>query len=246
MKGIILAAGKGSRLAELNLQHKSFAVVHKKHVIDFNLDLLVGDEAHPLVNEIIIVVGYHAEVIIEYIGDDYKGVPVKYVYQHELKGVAHAVLVSKDELDDDFIMCLADEIMMNPRIADMIKYFEESDATCVCGAVIDGEDFSMKPIAYDIDKDNNVLRVTEKPKEYHNTIRGIGECIFKKDALNYLDVLQPNPIRGELEMGDWIQMAVDDHKVVKVFDLADGYINVNYAKDIEAANKLLEKVALTG
>lgn len=34
MKGIILAAGKGTRLAELNLKHKSFAVVNKKHIID--------------------------------------------------------------------------------------------------------------------------------------------------------------------------------------------------------------------
>lgn len=124
MKGIVLAAGKGSRLAELKLQHKSLAVVQKKHIIDYSMDLLVGDDSdHPLVDEIIVVVGYHADTIMNYIGFSYQGVPVKYVFQHELKGIAHAVLMAKDALNDDFIMCLADEIMVNSRLPQMIAEF---------------------------------------------------------------------------------------------------------------------------
>ena len=59
MKGLILAAGEGSRLSELNLKHKSFAVVHKKHVINFSLDLLseIKCNGAKLISEIIIVVG---------------------------------------------------------------------------------------------------------------------------------------------------------------------------------------------
>ena len=36
-------------------------------------------------------------------------------------------------------------------------------------------------------------------------------------------------------------MLVDDGKLVKIFDLADGYVNVNYAKDIDIANQLLNE-----
>lgn len=97
----------------------------------------------------------------------------------------------------------------------------------------------MKPIAYNVDENNHILKVMEKPKAYPNDIRGIGECIFAKKALDYLSRLQPDPVRGELEMGHWIQMLVDDKKDVRVFDLADGYVNVNYAKDIEVANQML-------
>lgn len=241
MKGCVLAAGKGSRLAELNLRHKSFALVQKKHVIDYSMDLLVGeDAAHPLVKEIVVVVGYHADAVMEYLGNSYRGVPVTYVYQHELKGIAHAVLTAKKALDDDFIMCLADEIMVGSRLPQMIETFRRG-CVCTCGVVIDGQDFSMKPIAYDVDEVNRVLRVREKPKEYRNDIRGIGECIFAKEALDYLEYLQPDPVRGELEMGHWIQMLVDDGKLVKIFDLADGYVNVNYAKDIDIANQLLNE-----
>lgn len=241
MKGVVLAAGKGTRLSELNLKHKSFAVVHKKHVINFSLDLLVGDdEQHPLVDEIIIVVGYNKEVIINALGDNYRGVKIKYVYQSELKGIAHAVLTAKPIINDDFIMCLADEILINPDLAGMIKCFKDNNAICVCGCVIDATDKSGKPIAYEIDECQHIIKVTEKPQSYSNAIRGIGECIFKRECLDYLLSLKPNSMRGELEMGDWIQMAANDKGNAMVYALADAYVNINYATDIEAANQLLD------
>ena len=218
MVGIILAAGKGSRLAELNLKHKSFAIVQKKHIINFSLDMLVGsDDENPLVNEIIIVVGHNKEVIIESLGSTYRGVPLTYVHQKELKGVAHAILTAKDVIKEDFIMCLADEILLNPDLDSMIKYFIESDAICVCGGIFDENDHSGKPIAYEIDAFNNIIKVTEKPDCYPNAFRGVGECIFKKECLVYLENLKPNAKRGELEMGDWIQMAASDKGNAKIF-----------------------------
>lgn len=242
MKGVVLAAGKGSRLAELKLQHKSFAVVHKKHVINFSLDMLVGDDENaPLVDEIIIVVGYNKEVIMETLGQSYRGVPLTYVYQRELKGVAHAIFTAKDVIKDDFVMCLADEILLNSDLKGMIDYFYAQKASCTCGVVYDGKDNSGKPIGYTVSNDYNIKEVHEKPSHYENDIRGIGECIFKKDCLDYLYDLKPNAKRGELEMGDWIQMIADDTHKAYICRLADAYVNINYAKDIDEANKLLER-----
>lgn len=241
MKGIILAAGKGSRISELNLKHKSFAEVKKKRIIDYSLDLLSNPaEGGYKVDEIIIVVGHNAQLIIDTIGKSYNDVPVKYVYQKELKGIAHAVLTAKEALDDDFIMCLADEILLNPRLADMVSHFKDSKAICVCGAVWDGSDFSGKPIGYTVENETRIVGVHEKPDTYHNDIRGIGECVFRKDCLNLLEILEPNPKRGELEMGDWIQMAAKKDNAF-VFDLADAYVNVNYAQDLQRANDLLDE-----
>lgn len=241
MKGVILAAGKGSRLAELNLKHKSFAVVNKKHIIDYSLDLLRNEDGKQLVSEIVVVVGHNAESVKGYIGSDWKGVPVQYVYQAERKGIGHALMIAKDTIDDDFIMCLADECMFNPRLEQMVDFFYESGADCVCGAVMDGTDFSMKAIAYDIDDAGCVTQIVEKPPRYNNDIRGIGECVYAKKTLQYLDNLKPNAIRGEYEMGDWMRMMVENQDVVKVFDLADGYCNINYAQDIQRATELLNK-----
>ena len=242
MKGLILAAGQGTRLSELNLKHKSFAEVNKKHIIDYSLDLLSERvEGVPICSEIVVVVGYHAEAIKEYIGSTYRDVPVKYAYQSERKGIAHAVKTARELLDDDFIMCLADEILFNPRLRKMVEAFYQHQADCACGVVIEGEDFSMKPIAYSVDGDGVVHGVTEKPNKYENDIRGIGECIFSRSCLDYLDELKPNPIRGEFEMGDWIRLIIEDGKRVEVFELADGYCNINSVKDIQDAEKLIAK-----
>lgn len=239
MKGLILAAGQGSRLAELNLKHKSFAVVNKKHIIDYSLDLLRNEGGKQLVSEIVVVVGHNAEAVMEYIGNDWKGIPVTFVYQAERKGVAHAIKTAKDAINDDFIMCLADECLFNPRLEQMVEEFYASKAGCVCGVVIDGTDFSMKPIAYSVDEKGYVTKITEKPKAYDNDIRGIGECVYARKTLEYLETLQPNPIRGEFEMGDWMRMMLENGDGVKTFDLADGYCNVNYAQDIQRATEML-------
>lgn len=247
MKGLILAAGEGSRLSELNLKHKSFAVVHKKHVINFSLDLLSEIKCNngaKLISEIIIVVGHNADAVMTSVGYDYNGIPVKYVYQAERKGIAHAILTAKEVLNDDFVLCLADEILLNSRMQSMVQFFFETQAACVCGCVLDAKDMSGKPISYILRHYGSkaiVEQVTEKPKEYFNEYRGVGECVFSKKTLELLEVLQPNPIRGEYEMGDYIQSICNMFPdKVFAYDLADAYVNINYAKDIDAANKLLE------
>lgn len=243
MKGLVLAAGKGSRLAELNLQHKSFAVVHKKHVINFSLDFLTnGTKEDSLVDEIIIVVGHNKEVIINAIGDDYAGVPVKYVEQKELRGIAHAVLTARSVINDDFVMCLADEILINPNLKGMLEHFKNTNAICTCGIIRDESDQSGKPIAYKVDENENILDVEEKPSNgYPNEIRGIGEVVFSRESLEYLSTLQPNPKRGELEMGDWIQSMATSTGRANIYEFADAYVNINYAEDIDLANRLLDK-----
>lgn len=239
MKGVILAAGEGSRLAELHLQHKSFAVVNKKHIIDYSLDLLTNEGGKSLVSEIVVVVGHNAQSVMDYIGSSWKGIPVTYVYQAERKGIAHALIVAQEAISDDFILCLADECLFNPRLEQMVDEFYACKAGCVCGAVIDGTDFSMKPIAYSVDENNYVTKITEKPQAYENDIRGIGECVYARKTLAHLADLKPNPIRGEYEMGDWMRLMLERGDGLKVFDLADGYCNINYARDIKQADALM-------
>ena len=42
-------------------------------------------------------------------------------------------------------------------------------------------------------------------------------------------------------MGDWMTLIIEQGRGIKVFDLADGYCNVNYAKDIERAEELINQ-----
>ncbi len=238
MKGLILAAGEGKRMAEMKLKHKSFAEIRKKHVIDYSLDLLA--EQKDRINEIVIVVGYHADDIIDYVGDDYRCIPVKYAFQNERLGIAHAVKVASELLSDDFILCLADEILFNPHLGQMISFFYQNKVECLCGIIKSDSDMSFKPIAYDFGEGKTIKCVREKPKYYENDVRGVGECIFSFRCLKLLEKLEPNGIRGEYEMGDWIQMVIDTGGEVNTFEIADTYVNINRAKDIDLANEIFE------
>ena len=63
---------------------------------------------------------------------------------------------------------------------------------------------------------------------------------YPKGVSSLAKMVSPSK-RGELEMGDWIQMAVSEKGTARVYPLADAYVNINYARDIEIANQLLEK-----
>jgi len=61
--------------------------VQGKHLIEYNLDCAVDVD----VDEMVIVVGYKAEDIINFLGNHYKGRAIKYVIQSEQRGLVHAV-----------------------------------------------------------------------------------------------------------------------------------------------------------
>lgn len=236
MKAVILAAGKGTRMAEMGLVHKSLAAINNKPVINYSLDLVTGGKRGSLVSEIILVVGHEAESIMNYVGTDYKDVPVRYVMQKEQLGIAHAVKTAGPVVDDDFIMCLSDEILVDSSMEAMVQFFNTHGADCVCGAIDDAVDFRMKAIALDVDSDMNLVGIVEKPQAYFNQYRGIGECIFSRKMLALLETLKPNEKRGEYEMGDWIRTGLEAGYLCKVFELAKGYLNINTVEDFRIAN----------
>ena len=73
MKVLILAGGRGNRLNELSAeQNKCMTTVRGKHLIEYNMDCALGVD----VDEVVIVVGYKAETIINFLGNNYKGKPI--------------------------------------------------------------------------------------------------------------------------------------------------------------------------
>jgi len=100
MKSLILAAGRGERL-ELN-ENKCMLLINGKPLIQNALEYSIN----AMVDEIIIVVGYKAEEIVNYFGTKFEKIPIKYVFQHDRKGIVHAIECAKDFLNDDFLLLL--------------------------------------------------------------------------------------------------------------------------------------------
>ncbi len=107
MKAIILAAGMGKRLIPLTLKMpKPLVPILGQPIIEYTMEAL----ACTGVSEIIIVVGYKGEAIIEYFEKQYQGIPIRYVEntEYDSTGNIYSLKLALDHVDDDIILCEGD------------------------------------------------------------------------------------------------------------------------------------------
>lgn len=234
MKALILAGGRGSRLKETTVcTNKCLIDLKGRPVIEYNLDRAV--EAG--VSEILLLVGYCAEQIINRYGIIYNGVPIRYVIQWEQKGLVHAIETCRNELEnEDFFLLLGDEVITGARITSLIQSYYQNNPFVLCG-IINQHDKTKISRTYTVltSENGQVLRLIEKPHVAVNSIQGTGHCIFKNEILSYIDRTPIHPVRGEKELPDLIQCAVDDGRLVSIFEIGLKYTNINFQDDIEEA-----------
>jgi len=239
MKAVILAGGRGKRLKETtNSSNKCMLEIDNKPVLEYNLDRALEME----IDEIVMVVGYRAEDIINRYGTSRNGVRIRYVIQGEQKGLVHAIECSKDAIEkDDFFLLLGDEVLINSRHKEMMREFIDKGLFTVCGVCVQ-QDRSKIGRTYAVlaNDEDMVFRLIEKPKKPLNSLQGTGNCIFKNEILRYIERTPIHPERGEKELPDLIQCAVDDGQVVKIFHICDAYTNVNSIEDLKEAEQILK------
>jgi UDP-N-acetylglucosamine diphosphorylase / glucose-1-phosphate thymidylyltransferase / UDP-N-acetylgalactosamine diphosphorylase / glucosamine-1-phosphate N-acetyltransferase / galactosamine-1-phosphate N-acetyltransferase len=243
MKALILAGGKGSRLRDQpDAPPKPLLQVGSKRLMDFSLQ----NAANAGVSEIIVVVSYFTEAVINHYGSQYRGIPITYKIQNDPRGLVHAIECAAGAIGtSDFILMLADEVFLNIELGEMIKRFRDEKLFAVLG-VVEVQDRSQISKTYSILEDSGtgrIHRLVEKPRRPHNSIMGTGNCVFANAMLSYIDLTPVNQTRGEKELPDLIQCAVDDGQPVKMHRVGERYINVNAMDDFKAAFALLEQHA---
>lgn len=235
MRVLILAGGRGQRLSSISDgKNKCMITIRNKPLIEYSLDCISKLES---ISEIVIVVGYRAEEIINRYGNQYRGKQIKYVIQYERQGLVHAIECSKEAIkDDDFMLMLGDEIMINPKHDKMIATFRKKDVLGICGVVIvENKELVKKTYSVIQSEDNCIYRLIEKPLNPTSNIMGTGNCIFKNEILSYIQQVPINQKRGEKELPDLIQCVIDGGNIVESFVICDKYVNVNIPNEIDEA-----------
>lgn len=241
LKALILAGGRGKRLEEKTIQdNKCMLEFQEVPLIQYSLE-----KASELdVEEIVIVVGHMAEKIINRYGNSYKTTQIKYAIQREQRGLVDAIACAQEAVGKaDFILLLGDEFFPKSNHKSFIDTFLKSDVFAVCG-VIKVEDKKLIRKTYSIlfDKDSKrIYRLIEKPKNPINNIMGTGNIIFKNQIFDYIEQTPINQQRGEKELPDLVQCAIDDGKKIIYSILAYEYVNVNTQKDITIIDGIIAK-----
>ena len=238
MKALVLAGGRGRRLEGHTAERpKCMLPFAGRPLIQYSLDNCVRTRP----DEIVIVVGYLAEQIVNEFGTDYQGVRIRYAIQHEQKGLVHAIETATPFLGcADFMLFLADEILCDPDHAGMLERYRAGDVFGLCG-VTQPEDPEHVRATYAVleDQDGRILRLVEKPRRAINRLQGTGNVLFSHGLLGYITATPIHALRNERELPDLIQCAIDDGLVVKSYPIGGRYINLNTPHDIARAEREL-------
>lgn len=237
MKGLVLAAGRGKRLGVRSEEHnKSMLSFFGKPLVQYSLE----NAARAGVCEIVVVIGYQAQEIVGSFGSEFRGIRLRYVTQEDAQGLVHAIDCSRAAVgDSDFMLFLADEVLCNPDHVGMMKAFAAERHFVTCGVVVehDREEIRKTYAVIENERDHRIHRLIEKPRNPPNPIRGTGNCIFRPGIFDYVPLTPINHFRGEKELPDLIQCAIDDGHVVKSYVIGDHYININTPEDIANAER---------
>lgn len=203
MKGVILAAGKGSRLYPVT-HHipKPLLPLANRPTLAYAFERLkeIG------VSDIALVVGENEGAMRDALGDGSGyGVQLSYVRQLEPKGLAHALSFAESFVaGDPFVMYLGDAIY-SQGFADHAQRFVESGCANL-NIVKPVEDPSRFGVA-NVDGER-IVKLVEKPKQPESNLAMAGLYFFGPQIWDVLPDL-PASSRGEYEITDAIQKLID-------------------------------------
>jgi len=217
MKGVLLAGGYGTRLRPLTyITNKHLLPVYDKPLIEYGLEAL----SLAGIKDICVVLGgAKPEDVIKYLGDGYKyGVNLSYKWQGEPKGIAHAILCTRDYVkEDSMAVHLADNIFPN-GIADFVKDFEKSncDAKVLLTRAENPERYGVAEI-----KDGILISLEEKPKKPKSNLIITGIYCFKPSVFKVIESLKPS-WRGELEIAEAIHKMATSSNYKVEYSILEG------------------------
>jgi glucose-1-phosphate thymidylyltransferase len=234
MKAVVLAAGEGTRLRPLTEDKpKGMVEVAGKPILTHCFEQLVELGA----DELVVVVGYLKERIIEHYGDEFEEIPITYTHQREQKGLAHALLSVEEYIDDDFMLMLGDNIFQ-ANLDDVVQRQNEerADAAFLVEEV-DWEDASRYGVC-DTNKYGEITDVVEKPTDPPSNLVMTGFYTFTPAIFHACHLVQPSN-RGEYEISEAIDLLIQSGRTIDAIGLNGWRIDVGYPEDRDEAERRL-------
>jgi glucose-1-phosphate thymidylyltransferase len=233
MKGLILSGGKGTRMRPLTFtQAKQLIPVANKPVLFYGIEALCAAG----IQEIGIIVGDTREEIREAVGDGSRwGITVTYIEQEQPLGLAHAVKVAQDFLQETpFVMYLGDNILKSGIIS-LVREFEEEkpNSLILLTEVPNPQMFGVAEL-----EGGRVVNLIEKPKDPPSNLALVGVYMFDHNIFQAVDAIEPS-WRNELEITDAIQYLVKNDYEVRSHMVTGWWKDTGKIEDILDANRLI-------
>lgn len=196
-KGIILAGGNGTRLfPATKIQSKQLMIVYDKPLIYYPLSTLMLAGIRDI---LIITTANDRESFIKLLGDGSQlGLNLQYAVQTAPNGIAEAFIIAEDFIGTDQVcLILGDNIFYGK-----LDFLRNAITNNIGGWIFAYN--VLNPNNYgvvEIDKDNKILSIEEKPINPKSNFAIPGIYIFDKNVAEIAKNQRPSA-RGELEITD--------------------------------------------
>lgn len=204
MKAVILAAGEGIRCRPLtSTRSKVMLPVANKPILEHVIESLAKNG----IKDLILVVGYERERIMNYFEDGIDfGVNIKYVHQKAQLGTAHAIKQASDLMEEDdseFMVLNGDNVIEPQTIRDLIDN-HTGEAT-----ILTVKKEHIRGYGVVVASGKKVTKIIEKPTTELSHIISTGIYIFNHAIFERIEHTQISPL-GEYAITDTIQQMIED------------------------------------
>ena len=199
MKGIVLAAGKGTRLYPMTKPVcKPLLPVYDKPLIYYPIAILMQAGISDI---LVIVPPGEIETFEALLGDGSQyGTRISFAEQPVARGIADALLIGQSFVGNDRVcLVLGDNIFYAPTVAATLKRAAANDrgATVLGYWVEDPRPFGV----VEFDKDGRAISIEEKPRYPKSNYIVPGLYFYDHQVMEIARHLKPSA-RGELEITD--------------------------------------------
>jgi glucose-1-phosphate thymidylyltransferase len=198
MKGVILAGGLGTRLRPLtSITNKHLLPVYNKPMVYYPIQMLVDAG----IRDIMVVTGGNsAGDFLRLLGngEEFGLSRINYAYQKGEGGIAEALGLARDFVDDERMVVVLGDNILEKGIARGVEAFakQETGARIFLKSVEHPWEYGIAEV-----DGKKIVRIIEKPKDPPSDLAVIGVYMYPPDVFQIVDDLEPSA-RGELEITD--------------------------------------------
>jgi NDP-sugar pyrophosphorylase family protein len=221
MRAVILAGGKGTRLAP-------YTTVLPKPLMPIGempiLEIVIRQLQKHGFDDLTLAVGYLAELLMAYCGDGSKfGVQLDYSREEQPLGTAGPIALIPN-LNDTFLVMNGD-LLTTIDYGGMLKHHRERGALATVACY--QRDVKIDLGVIDVDSDNWVANYIEKPT-YHYAV-SMGIYFFEPAILKYI------PLNQRMDLPELILKLLKEGQKVNVFNFEGYWLDIGRHDDYERA-----------
>ncbi|WP_138755432.1 sugar phosphate nucleotidyltransferase [Paenibacillus sinopodophylli] len=209
MKGLILCAGKGTRLYPITLKlPKTLIPVANISILQSCIEKL---KEQAIVEIGVVIHPSQEDMIRAQVGSgEIWGVALTYIYQYEAKGISHAVKQAQTFIGEEAFLLLLGDNLISHSLTELRLDVEArgSSGSLLLAEVANPRDYGIAEV-----QDGRILQLEEKPAAPKSKLAVLGAYALDSSIFQAVHQIKPSQ-RGEYEITDAIQWLINHGKQV--------------------------------